>query len=290
MAADWSRATNGAVEVIIFHGGAAGNEQEVLRRLRLNQIQAAVFTSMGINSIMPEVMAISYPFLIRDNEELDVVLRQLKPDMEARIERNGFVTLAWANAGWVRIFSRTPVFVPDDLRRIRIGTSPQELEFIQAFRLMGYQVIPIAANPLISLNGGMIDAVYQSPIYAAATQIFGIARNMTDMNIAPFMGGILMNNAAWRRIPEIYRPRLLEISRQMERTIEASVANLEAEAIATMRRHGLVIHELTPAQTQAWFDDTARFENMLVGPSNPVFNREYYQKINAILAEHRRGR
>lgn len=290
LAADWARATNGAVEVIVFHNATAGNENEVLRRLRLNQIQAAVFTSLGMNSVMPEIMALSYPFLIRNNEELDFVLERLKPEMEARIQQNGFVTLAWARAGWIRIFSRTPVLLPEDLRRIRMGSNPDDMEIMQAFRLMGYQIIPVTTNPLISLNGGMIDAVYSSPIYAAASQLFGIARNMTDMDIAPFMGGLLMNNVAWRRIPERYRPRLMEIARQMERDLEAQVANLEAEAIATMRRHGLITHELTPAQRQAWFDDTARFENTLVGTHSPVFNREFHQKISAILAEHRRGR
>ncbi|MCL2066062.1 MAG: TRAP transporter substrate-binding protein DctP [Treponema sp.] len=290
MASDWARVTNGEVEVIVYHNGTAGDEPETLRKLRLNQIQAAVFTSLGLNSIMPEVMALSYPFLIRDNAELDEVLSRIKPELNEKIQQNGFTTLAWARAGWIKIFSKSPVHVPNDLRRLKLGTSSDELQMIQAFRLMGYQIVPISINDiLVFLNGGMIDAIYQSPIYAAGTQIFGVAKNMSSINIAPFMGGILMNNTAWRRIPERYRPQLMEICREMEATIEASIVNLETEAVSTMLRHGLILNELSVQQEQEWYTDMGRYENSLVG-TGQIFNREYYLKINDILTNYRRGR
>jgi len=289
LAAEWARITNGEVEVIVYHNAAAGDEPEVLRKLRINQIQAAVFSSLGMNAVMPEVMAFSYPLLIRNDAELDEVMRRLKPDLDARIQQNGFVTLAWARAGWIKFFSRSPVLTPDDLRRQKLGTSADDQQMIQAFRIMGYQMVSVNMSELmIVLNSGMIDAIYQSPIYAAGNQLFAVARNMSSINIAPFMGGVLMNNTAWRRIPDRYKPQLLEVCRQIEREIESSIAELETEAISTMLRYGLRIHELTPAQMQVWYDDTARFENNLVGTTNAIFNREFYFKIRNILTEYRR--
>jgi TRAP-type C4-dicarboxylate transport system substrate-binding protein len=290
MAAEWGRATNGEVQVIVFHNATAGDEPEVLRKLKLNDLQAAVFTSVGLSSVMPEVMVISYPFLIRDDAELNAVMTRLKPDLDMRIQQNGFITLAWAHAGWIRIFSKTPVYTPSDLRRLKLATGTEE-EMLQAFRIMGYQMIPVNLSQVISdLNSGRIDAVYQSPIYAAGGQIFGIAKNMSGINVAPFMGGILMNNTAWRRIPERYKDELLEICKRMEREIESSIMTLENDTIATMVRFGLQINELTPQQRQEWYDDTARFENRLTGSNPPVFNRDYYNRINSILSEFRRGR
>ncbi|MDR0322977.1 MAG: TRAP transporter substrate-binding protein DctP [Treponema sp.] len=290
MAAEWSRATNGEIEVIVYHNATAGDEAEVLRKLRLNDIQAAVLSSVGISSVTPEVMAISYPFLIRTEDELQEVMRRIKPDLDARIQRNGFVTLAWAHAGWVKFFSKSPIYVPNDLRRLKLSTSTEE-EMVQAFRIMGFQLVSgNVSQTLPDLNSGRIDAAYLSPILAAGGQIFGVARNMTNLNIAPFMGGILMNETAWRRIPDRYKPQLLEICKRMEKEIEASILNMEAETIATMRRYGLNSIDLTPQQRQEWFDDVERYENRLVGASNPVFHREYYNRIKNILAEYRRGR
>jgi TRAP-type C4-dicarboxylate transport system substrate-binding protein len=290
MAAEWNRVTNGQVQVIVFHGGTAGDEPEVLRKLRLNEIQAAVFTSIGLSSVMPEVMAISYPFLIRNDNELHEVMSRIKPDLDSRIQQNGFITLAWAHAGWVRFFSKTPVFVPNDMRKLKLATGSEE-EMLQAFRIMGYQMVPANLTQILTdLNSGRVDAIYQSPIYAAGGQIFGSAKNMAGFNLAPFMGGILMNETAWRRIPDAYKAELLEICKRMEKEIEASISSLEAEAISTMVRYGLQINEPTPQQMQEWYDDTAGFENRLTGGNSPVFNREFYLKINNILAEYRRGR
>jgi TRAP-type C4-dicarboxylate transport system substrate-binding protein len=288
MATEWDQATNGEVEVVVYHNGVAGDEGEVLRKLKLNQLQAAIFTSIGLNSVMPEVMTISYPFLIRNNDELVAVLDKIRPELDAKIQQNGFVTLAWARAGWIRIFSRTPILTPTDLRKTKLATNPDELEMMQAFKTMGYQLVPLNLNEvLVALNGGMIDALYQSPISVAGFQLFGIAKNMTDVNLAPFMGGIVMNSTAWRRIPDKYKPQLQAICKRIETDVENSISKLEADAISTMARHGLVIHRPSPAQVQEWYTDMSRYESSMVGP---IFNREFYQKIKIILEDYRRGR
>jgi TRAP-type C4-dicarboxylate transport system substrate-binding protein len=156
---------------------------------------------------------------------------------------------------------------------------------------MGYQIAPVNLTELmVSLNSGMVDSLYTSPVYAAGNQLFGIARNMSNINIAPFMGGILINETTWRRIPDRYKPQLLEICKRAEREIEASISSLEAEAISTMRRHGLIVNELTPQQMQVWYDDVARYESNLISGSNPVFHRDFYFRIRDILTEYRRGR
>jgi TRAP-type C4-dicarboxylate transport system substrate-binding protein len=285
---DWADATGGEVELVVYHNGVAGDESEVLRKLKLNQIQAAIFTSIGLNSVMPEVLALSYPFLIRNNAELDAVLTKIKPDLDAKIQQNGYVTLAWARAGWVKVFSRAPVFTPADLMKQKLGTSPEELQMIQAFKTMGYQMVPLKMSDiLVSLNGGMVDAVYQSPISVASMQVFGIAKNMLNLNVAPFMGGILMNQTAWRRIPERYRPRLLELCKKVEVEIGNSIANLEDEAVSTMGKYGLVINRPSPQQAQEWYSECAKYKDSLVGP---IFNKEFYQKIDAVLQDYRRGR
>jgi len=285
MAADWSRVTNGEVELVVYHNGVAGDEAEALRKLRLNQVQAAVFTAQGLKSVMPDVMTISYPFLIRNNAELERVLSVIKPELSAQIAQN-FVTLALTRAGWVQVFSKAPVFTPDDMRRQKMGSSPDDLETMQAFRAMRYQMVPVSINDiLVSLNSGTIDATYLSPVMMAAGQLFAKANNMMDLSIAPFMGGILINQTAWRRIPERYRSQLLAICKGVETEIDGSTTKLEADAISTMERYGLRINRLSPEQKQQWFDEMARYENSLVN----IFNRDLYLKIKRILEEYRKG-
>ncbi|GHU21536.1 transporter [Spirochaetia bacterium] len=288
MAAEWSAATNGEVSLVIYHNGIAGSEADVLRKLKMNQIQAAILTTFGLNTITPGIMTLSAPFLIRDNTELDLVLNDLKPALERQINEKGFYFLAWSKVGWVKFFSKAPVFTPADLKRQKLGTSETEPALMDAFKAMGYQMVPVAMNQaLVYLNGGMIDAVYLSPTSVGGLQIFGMAKNMASINIAPFLGGIVMNQTAYRAIPDKYKPELLRITKKLETDLDSSIQKLEADVIETMRQYGLVINQLTPAQEQLWYDDVNRIVPSLFGTT---LDRTIYGRIETILKNHRSAR
>jgi TRAP-type C4-dicarboxylate transport system substrate-binding protein len=288
MAQEWRTATNGEVELQIYHNGVAGTEEDVIRKLRIGQLQGGVFTSFGLNAITPEVLTLSCPFLIRNNEELDLILEQLRPTLEKKIEDKGFVSVAWSKAGWVKIFSKRPVFVPEDLKTQKLGTSASEIELTQAFKTLGYQMVPLNMSEiLIALNSGMVEAVYQSPIAVGGLQIFAIARNMASINIAPFMGGIVLSRNAWRSIPEKYKPRLMQINKQLEQSLDTSILKLEEDAVATMSSYGLVTNTISPDQERLWYSDVERTMPALVGTT---FDAETYNQIDRILKAHRAGR
>ncbi|MDR2397839.1 MAG: TRAP transporter substrate-binding protein DctP [Spirochaetaceae bacterium] len=288
IAAEWSAISKGEVELRVYHNGVAGGEADVLRKLKLNQIQGVVLTSAGLNLIDPQIMTLSTPFLIRNDAELDRVLRDLQPLLEENINKQGFFTLAWAKSGWVKIFSRREVFVPQDLKRQKLGLSPETPELGQAFKVMGYQMVPtMLQDTLSALNSGMIDAVCQSPALVGGMQVFGIAKHMASINIAPFMGSIVLNKRAWDRVPEAYKPRIAAASRRIANEMGASITQMEAEVIRTMTGLGLKVNQLSPDQEQAWYTDV---EGAMPNLLESTFNRELYQKITSILQQYRSGR
>jgi TRAP-type C4-dicarboxylate transport system substrate-binding protein len=285
MAAEWSRATNGEVKLTVYHNGVQGDESAVLQKLRMNTIQAGLLTSFGLNKITHESLTVSCPFLIRTDDEFIEVMKTVKPESEARINSGNYYSLALIRGGWIKFFSRSPVFVPADLKKQKVGSFPSEPELAQAFRAMGYQVVMVNQTELlVKLNGGAIDAVYQSPIASAGFQYFGVAKNMTSFNIAPFMGGMILNKQAWNSIPEKYRAELQQITQRIGVEIEMSLAKLENDATAAMLKNGLVINNISPQQAQAWYDDMNRaLPNLL----DSTFDRVTYTKIETILKNYR---
>ena len=288
LAADWKRITNGQVELIVFHNGVAGSEKEVVRNLRVNQLQAAVLSTLGLFEIAPEVMTLSAPFLVRNDDELDLVLADIRDDLDGKINSQGYFTLAWARIGWIRFFSRQPVFVPNDLRSQRLGTNADQAELNQVFRTMGFQMVPVAQNDiLIALNSNMVDAVFSSLAAVGGSQVFGLARNMASINIAPFIGAIVFNQRAWRAIPERFRPELIAVTRKHEANLDQAVRELEAELISMMKGYGLTVNQVSPEQEQLWFDEIGRVTPNLIGT---LFDREIYNRIETIVRQHRSGR
>jgi TRAP-type C4-dicarboxylate transport system substrate-binding protein len=288
LAAEWSRVTNGEVKLTVFADGTQGSEDEVLRKLRGGDaLQAAIFTSVGINKIVPEVLTLSYPFMIRSDAEFDEVFRNVKPEIEAKINsQNNLYSLALVKAGWVKIFSRNPVFVPADLKRQKLASINTEPELAQAFRSMGYQVTPIDSNQILfSLSRGSIDAIYMSPIFAAVQQYFDVAKNMASINISPFLGGIILNKQAWESIPAKYRDELVTVTNRIAREMEASLLRLETQSVRTMKSYGLTENQLSSQQQMEWENDSLRAVSVLL--SGGTFDRAMYNRINGILNVYR---
>ncbi|MDR1074004.1 MAG: TRAP transporter substrate-binding protein DctP [Treponema sp.] len=287
MAAEWRDASNGEVELKIYWDGTQGGEAAVLRKLKSNAIQAAIFSSFGLNEITPEVLTLSCPFLIRNDGELDAVLDAIKPELERKINSSKtFFMLAWSKVGWVKFFSKAPVYVPNDLKRQRLGANESDAQLLDAFKAMGYTMTPVAQNQiLVSLSSGQIDAVYLSPVMAGGTQAFGLAKRMASLNVAPFLGAIVVNQTTWRRIPEQYRDTLLRIAKRHEAELNGAVTQLEAEIIETMQRHGLIVNEVTPEQAQLWYNDVRQALPKLFGST---FDKSTYDRIDAIVSAYRK--
>src|SRR5262245_22241044 len=50
--------TSGRVKIKFYAGGVQGDEKDVLRKIRLGQLQGAAVTAIGLASIDPEVRAL----------------------------------------------------------------------------------------------------------------------------------------------------------------------------------------------------------------------------------------
>jgi TRAP-type C4-dicarboxylate transport system substrate-binding protein len=169
---------------------------------------------------------------------------------------------------------------------MKVGSDAQEPAMTQVFKSMGYQVVSVdSTRLLIALNGGTIEAFYGSPIAVAGFQLFGVAKNMSTLNIAPFLGGIVMNKHTWEMIPEQYRSDILRITRRIGEEIEVSLAQLESDAINIMVKYGLVINDLDSRQKQEWYTDLEGAIPALLDSS--TFDRATYDRINTLVKAHR---
>jgi TRAP-type transport system periplasmic protein len=207
IAADWKKVSNGSVTVKIYPGGIAGDEADVIRKIRIGQIQAAGLTGIGLSRIHNGVLAIQLPMVVRTDAELTYVLEKLKPVMEQELAQRQFKVLFWMPVGWVHFFSKSPVTGPDDLRKQKLFTWAGDPDGLQTWKEAGFTPIPLAITDMMtSLQSGMVEAFSATPLSAASYQWFGLAKNMCDMKWAPLIGGLVISTPAWESIPADVRP------------------------------------------------------------------------------------
>ncbi len=253
IAESWREISGGTVEVRIYAGGVAGDEPDMVRKMRVGQLHAAALTGAGLARIAQEVQALQMPMMFRSDEELDYVRGKLGPRLEAIFEERGFVLLAWGDAGWVHFFAQQPVVHPDDLKPMKLFTWAGDSAVVEAYKDLGFQPVPLAATDiLMALHSGLINAFPTTPVAALSFQWFGLALHMTDLKWAPLVGAVVISKRAWERIPEELRPRFHVAARQAADRLQARARTLGDEAVAAMQKHGLSVHAVPEATVPAW--------------------------------------
>jgi TRAP-type transport system periplasmic protein len=121
---DWARQvekdSRGRLTFKMYPGGVAGDETDVLQKIRFGQFHGGAFTGYGIGHVYSRARVLEMPFLFRNTAEIDHVRRHFMPEIESGFRSSGFELLGWMETGFIRFFSRTPIRNLDDLRQHRI--------------------------------------------------------------------------------------------------------------------------------------------------------------------------
>jgi len=253
IAADWNTVSNGRLKVRVFAGGIAGDEPNMVRKIRINQLQAAAITGVGLGSIVEDIYAVQLPLLIRTTEEMEYVMAEMEPTLNRMLQEKGFTMVAWFLAGWAHLFSKTPATTPAEVKRLKLQVDYSAPTITQAWKELGFRVVPIASTEVLgALQSDMIEAFLLTPLTAAAMQWFGLAKNMMDLPIAPMIGGIIISERVWNGIPDDLKPELLSIVEQHLASLSRESAALEEEAVAIMLENGLQINPVSPQVKAQW--------------------------------------
>src|SRR5436190_668436 len=165
MGEQWRQAPGGGVQLTLYPDGTMGSEADMVRRMRLGQLQAAMVTTTGLSEIEPGTAGLqTIPKAFRTLEEVDYIGEKLQPMLEKRLEAKGFVVLFWSDTGFIRFFSKQPVITPDDLRKTKLFVSGNRPTELNVYRFVGCNPVSLeVADILPGLQTGLIDCVSMPP-------------------------------------------------------------------------------------------------------------------------------
>jgi TRAP-type C4-dicarboxylate transport system substrate-binding protein len=73
----------------IYPGSVQGDEKSVLRKIRVGQLHSGGFTGVGMGEIAPKVRILDSPFLVRNDDEADMLYREYGKELEQAFEEGG---------------------------------------------------------------------------------------------------------------------------------------------------------------------------------------------------------
>jgi TRAP-type C4-dicarboxylate transport system substrate-binding protein len=271
MGAEWSSSTQGRVTLRVYPGGVAGDEPDVVRKMRIGQLQAAAITTAGLASIDPAFNVFNVPMFFTSYPELYATLDKLEPVLRQRLEAKGFMLLSWGHGGWVYFFTKNPVDDVEGLKRTKMFTWAGDDQIVSTWKAKGFNPVPLSATDIMaSLQTGMIDSYPTTPLLGLTLQWYRQTPNMVGMGMAPLVGGLVMSKAAWLKIPEADRTRIQAACKKLENRLEVEVPRQDTTAVAEMQKRGLKVHPVTGAKAAQFRAVAEDYANAMQGVRIPA--------------------
>jgi TRAP-type C4-dicarboxylate transport system substrate-binding protein len=226
----------------IYAGGVAGDELDVLKKIRIGQIHCAGFSGVGFGQILPMVRVLDLPFLFRDDREVELVQNEMEGFFGDRFREKGFEFLAWAEVGDVHLFSQSPIRKVSDMARLKVWAWTGDPIAKETFSAMGTNPILLAiADVTTALNTGMIDTVYAPPLGALALQWNLYTKFMTSLPLAHSTGAVLMAKNLWAKIPPDLQKTVKEEFRRAMAQLTIELRKQTKESIGVIEKSGITV-------------------------------------------------
>jgi TRAP-type C4-dicarboxylate transport system substrate-binding protein len=253
MAERWKTSTQGRVTVRLYPGSVAGDDSDVVRKMRLGSLNAGLLTSVGVSAVDPSVMALQVPMLYSSYDEVDHVLAAYGPKLEASLAAKGFVLLNWAEAGWVRFFTKTPVRTPTDLKPLKLFAWGNDTDALEIWKGAGFNPVPLPSTEIsTALQTGLVSALPTTPTAAVLLQWYQHARNLTDVKWALLLGATLVNKSTWDKISPEDQKALRAAAAEAGARLRAESRAAEVRDIAAMQKRGLNLVAIDAKTEALW--------------------------------------
>lgn len=280
----WKKATDGQVIMKIYAGGVAGEERDVVRKMRIGQLQAAAVTIEGLTEISQDMNVFYIPMLAQSSEELSFIRNRLAPELHNDLNRKGFKLLAWADVGWAYWFTNKKITTPSEMQKLKLFTWAGDYRFVDLYKQSGFHPVPMStADMLTSLQTKMIDGFATTPMFALSFQWFALAPNMLNLKWGPIIGGVVIAEEAWNKIPAKYHRELESITEDIEKKA-AEIVEMAEKAMDVMKDNNLTVHEPSVSDIKEWEDQLMSVYPYVRGSIVP---EEIFDKAIELRREYR---
>ena len=234
--------SGGRLGLRIYAGGIAGDELDVLKKMRIGQLQCAAFSGVGFGKILPMVRVLDLPYLFRNDQEVDRVHQALFKFFAEEFQEKGFRLLAWTEVGDVNIFSSKPVRSLNDLKGLKIWAWAGDPIAKETFVTMGVNPIPLPVTDVnTALNTGMIDTVYAPPLGALALQWHAKLSYMMGLPLVHSTGAILISSRYYKKLPPDLGALLQETMKSAMADLTLELRRQREEAVKVIQDSGITV-------------------------------------------------
>ena len=248
-------ATDSRVKFKFYPGGVMGNDQAVLRKIRIGQLHGGAFSGGTLAGYYPDAQIYALPLKFHSLEEVYYVRQRMDPVIQEGLEKNGFVTFGLADGGFSYVMSNQPVEEVDTFRQLKVWVPDHDKMIMEVMKGFGINptYLPIA-DVRTGLQTGLIDTVAISPVGAIVLQWHTQVKYLTQLPVVYIYGILAIDGRAFGRIAPADQPVVREIMAQAWNEMDAMNREDNVKALSAIRSQGIQFVAPGPDVQAAWYE------------------------------------
>jgi len=200
-AAEIAMRTEGRVKFKFYGGGVQGNDKQVLRKMRIGQLQGGAFTSNGLIDVQKDSQLYALPMLFNNLEEVQFVRRRMDDKLRQRIENAGYVNFGFAGGGFARLMSNRPIANLNDLKGRKVWIPDGDRFSYEASKALGISpvILPLT-DVMTGLQTELIDTIMSPPAATIILQWNTKVSYITELPLSYIFAMIAIEKKYFERI------------------------------------------------------------------------------------------
>lgn len=250
--AELARLSKGTLSADLFPGMQLGGAQENVQAVRAGTIFATWIGVAFVSRLVPEVEAVSLPFVFQGREQAMRVIDGPVGDLiEQKLAAKGFTALGWMELGARHVTnSKRPLKTLDDFKGLKIRMQPNQTH-LATFRALGANPVAMDVKELYSaLQQGVVDGQENPYPIIHANRYFEVQKYLSDTGHFFDFIILIANKQMLDGLTSEQKAAVREAARAAVDEQRKMAAAAETQTLAELKAKGMQLDPL-PAELRA---------------------------------------
>ena len=272
--------SNGKVKLSIYAGGVMGDDPDVIRKMRLGQVQLGGFSGHGTHLCAPEMSMMELPYLLDTESKVDTISKEMNQDFKGFFGKHGFRLLYLVREGYNQLYTQIPIRTLEDMKKIKPHTWAGKVEE-GIYNSLGSRPQAIGAVESVpAMRAGIINSHLSPALWELGTQLFTIDKYINFPTMSYHPASLVVAEKSWQRYPKWVQDLGVEACEKYGPILYQKAKEGEVKSIKAFEEYGMKLVKLSPEEERPFREATRPLWDKLAGD---VFPKEALNRALTIL-------
>ncbi len=277
--------SDGAWSAQVFSGGIAGDEKDVIRKMRVGQMDAAVLTTTGLSQIVKQVALLDTPGVVDSYADLEAVEKEMFGEWQEMFWKQDARLTGWWEVGRYRLFSKGPIRTLQELRAHRAWLWPDSLVLNELWRAAEVTAVPLGVPDVYgALQTGMVDCAVSTPEALIAMVWHSKLDHMSGKPTGVLLMGWLVSKKTWEAMPDNVKEAVEKWIAETKEEQKKTARKMDIVYTKKLIKRGMVVTKHTPEYAR---DEEKIYQTVRKRLTGRVWPASLFKRVMAVTGKNK---